>query len=76
MSAESGVVEKADFNLKTPVEVAMFLKGSGIGGDVCDTFEGKLCNFALCYNVCFYTTYCVVLLPSFLQRTKLTVKLF
>lgn len=49
MSAESGAVEKADFNLKTPVEVAVFLKDSGIGGDVCDTFEGKLCSFTLTF---------------------------
>lgn len=41
MSAESGGTEKAGFNLKTPVEVAMFLKDNGIGGDVCDIFEGK-----------------------------------
>ena len=31
----------SDFSLKTPVEVAMFLKDNGIGSDVCEAFEGR-----------------------------------
>ena len=31
----------SDFSLKTPVEVAMFLKDNGFGSDVCEAFEGR-----------------------------------